>query len=293
VEGYFTFDPVGRGLKGFGGAALDMWLALPRAGVGLYKLGSDAVGYAGNAISPRRSVLTGEAFPYQPESGLIQSIQKNGLAGTIGLGITGAVRGAPGIGLIGALGAPQRDWNAVGAQVFNTAATGAGAAIGVGRVATSTDDFVTFYHGTSPQNAANIRLTGIDLSKSKAINDFGPGFYMTTSREEAIRSATMMSKSAQDVVEFSVPRSELANLNGKVFKGADAEWADFVTMNRKLDTAPYLPPDEWGYTFDMVTGPMFGGVKKGGIRTLSGRGDQTSIHTQGSVDLFNRYMQGR
>jgi hypothetical protein len=188
---------------------------------------------------------------------------------------------------------------ALGYDSVSPSALPAGAGRATRNIAASSggiaDDFVTFYHGTSPQNAPNIRLVGIDLSRSKPINDFGPGFYMTTSREEAILSATMMSKSTQEVVEFSVPRAELSRLNAKVFSGPDAEWADFVTMNRKLDTATYLPPDEWaGNVFDMVTGPMFGGVKRGGdLRTLPGRGNQISIHTNEAVDLFNRYMVGR
>ncbi|WP_319792903.1 two-partner secretion domain-containing protein [Chromobacterium rhizoryzae] len=155
------------------------------------------------------------------------------------------------------------------------------------------NDFVMFYHGTSPKNAANIRSIGVDLSESKLTNDFGPGFYMTTSRDEAISSATMMSKNSQDVVEFSVPKSELEKLNSKVFGGANGEWADFVAMNRQLTTVPYLPPDEWKYTFDLVTGPMFGGVGRNGIRTLPARGNQTSIHTKEAVDLFNKYMLRR
>jgi hypothetical protein len=84
------------------------------------------VGYTANAISPQRSVLTGQAFDYQPRSGLIQSFQQNGVAGTLGMGLTGMVRNAPGIGLISALGAPSRDWGTLGAQAFNTGASAAG-----------------------------------------------------------------------------------------------------------------------------------------------------------------------
>jgi YD repeat-containing protein len=129
VEGSFTFDPLGRGLKGVGGVALDAWLALPRAAVGVGNLARDAWGYAANAVAPQRSVLTGQPFDYQPRSGLIQSLQQNGVAGTVGMGIAGAVRNAPGIGLIGALGAPSRDWGNVGAQVFSTGAAAAGVSL--------------------------------------------------------------------------------------------------------------------------------------------------------------------
>jgi hypothetical protein len=129
VEGYFTFDPLARGIKGVGGAALDSWLALPRAAVGVGNLARDAWGYTANAVAPQRSVLTGQPFDYQPRSGLIQSLQQHGVAGTLGMRVAGAVRNAPGVGLIGALGAPGRDWGNVGAQVFSTATAGAGAAL--------------------------------------------------------------------------------------------------------------------------------------------------------------------
>ncbi|WZB69024.1 DUF3990 domain-containing protein [Achromobacter xylosoxidans] len=162
--------------------------------------------------------------------------------------------------------------------------------IGGDIVAKNPDDFILFYHGTSPEKATAIRLEGIDIGKSKLWNDFGEGFYMTTSREEALHSAAMANTS-QDVVVFAVPKSELARLDSKVFKNADAEWVDFVSMNKNLNSARYVPPDEWRYTFDMVTGPMFGSVRKdGSLRTLPGRGDQTSIHTQKAADLFNFYM---
>ena len=105
-------------------------------------------------------------------------------------------------------------------------------------VPNKSDDFVTFYHGTSPNNASQIRLNGIDLSKSKLDNDFGSGFYMTTSISDAVESATMMSKSVQDVAEFRVPKSKLDNLSALRFDSPNQEWADFVSINKQLDV-PY------------------------------------------------------
>ena len=91
-------------------------------------MAGDAAGYGGNAISPARSALTGQPFAYQPQSALLQSVQQQGVLGTLGAGIVGAVRSAPGIGLIAALGAPNRNWETVGGQVFNTGAAVCGAA---------------------------------------------------------------------------------------------------------------------------------------------------------------------
>ena len=126
LEALTVFNPVARGIKGFGMQAFDAWTAIPNALRGIATLAGDAAGYAGNAMSPARSVLTGQPFAYQPQSALLQSIQQQGVLGTLGTGIVGAVRNAPGIGLIAALGAPNRNWETVGGQVFNTGAVAAG-----------------------------------------------------------------------------------------------------------------------------------------------------------------------
>lgn len=138
VEGFFTFKPEGRALKGVGTTAFDYLTALPNALRGLGTLAGDAYGYASNAIAPQRSVLTGQPFAYQPKSAVLQSIQQQGMLGTLGAGITSAVRNAPGIGLIGALGAPNRDWSRIGGQAFNLGAVAAGSILG-GRAVGSTE----------------------------------------------------------------------------------------------------------------------------------------------------------
>ncbi|MBB3063672.1 DUF3990 domain-containing protein, partial [Microbulbifer rhizosphaerae] len=171
-----------------------------------------------------------------------------------------------------------------------TAVSKAGVLAGVRRVPNDADDFVTFYHGTSPESASQIRLNGIDLAKSKPLNDFGDGFYMTTSRADAIESAKMVNLN-QEVLEFRVPKSELDNLNILKFDYPNQEWADFVSINKQLDV-PYLPPKEWSPTgFDIVEGPLFRGMRRDGtLRNWVERADQTSIHTDVAAELFNRYL---
>ncbi|MDN8618028.1 Ig-like domain repeat protein [Variovorax ginsengisoli] len=162
-EAFFAFNPAGRFAKGVGGAALDAWLAVPRAAVGVGNLARDAIGYASNAIAPQRSVLTGRPIPYQPRSALVQSVQQNGVAGTVGAGIVGAVRNAPGIGLVGALGAPNRDWANVGAQVLNTGTAGVGAAS-------------TLRSGTRTA----LEGTFVDFARGESV---APGFYRADPRQ--------------------------------------------------------------------------------------------------------------
>lgn len=114
---------------------------------------------------------------------------------------------------------------------------------------------------------------------------------MTTSKSDAIESATMMSKSAQDVVEFRVPKSELNDLNTLKFDSPNQEWADFVSINKQLDV-PYLPPKEWSPgVFDLIEGPLYRGMRRDGtFRNWVERADQTSIHTNNAAEIFNRYL---
>lgn len=113
---------------------------------------------------------------------------------------------------------------------------------------------------------------------------------MTTSRADAIESGGMVNLT-QDVVGFRVPHAELNNLNGLKFGSPNQEWADFVSINKRLDV-PYLSPKEWSpATFDIVTGPLYRGMRPNGtLRNWVERVDQTSIHTENAANLFNRYM---
>jgi len=158
------------------------------------------------------------------------------------------------------------------------------------KVVTGADDtFTTFYHGTSANVVSDIKLQGIDLSKGSRFSDFGQGFYLTTSREEALLSARRLYGNKVDVVTFKVPESELSNLYSLRFNSVDANWQDFVKFHKT-----YGPQDllHAGDPYDLVSGPLFrrfSGPSKSAI-PWADRVNQTSIHTPNSVELFNRYM---
>ena len=83
--------------------------------------------------------------------------------------------------------------------------------------------------------------------------DFGPGFYLTTSEEQAVRFSQIVFKRKKtgsalvNVYNFDIDAAEkkLANLK---FAHANVEWLRFVTENR-LKT--YV-----GSEYDTVTGPV-------------------------------------
>jgi hypothetical protein len=144
--------------------------------------------------------------------------------------------------------------------------------LGYGRQLERADEFVDLYHGTTKARAASIRENGIDLSKSRPVLDFGPGFY-----------TTRILKQAQDwgaeVLHFRVPRASLEHFQAKNFSSAGSDWADFVRMNRSGGGM---------HGYDIVSGPVLKNIQP----FLSGRrpvvfGDQMSFHTQSVIDLLN------
>ncbi len=129
LDAWLTFNSAGRAAAGVGAWALNAFTAIPSLVRGVWRLGQDAYGYASYALAPQRSLVTGQAYAYQPKSALMQSIEQQGVLGTVGAGITGAVKTAPIIGLIGALAEPNRDWKNVGTQLVNTGVAAASGTI--------------------------------------------------------------------------------------------------------------------------------------------------------------------
>jgi hypothetical protein len=158
-------------------------------------------------------------------------------------------------------------------------------------------DFTTFYHGTSPEAAQAIRANGIDLSVGNQTADFGQGFYMTTSPEQAMWSGSRAVPKGQlpDLVEFQVPNDQLNQLSSLNFESADADWENFVNFNKNVGPSDFVPPDQ---PYDMVSGPLFRKTSSGVTLPWEGNvpgtsapfAPQTSIHTQNAVDLFNSFI---
>jgi hypothetical protein len=151
------------------------------------------------------------------------------------------------------------------------------------------EDFTTFYHGTSSEVAQSIRTNGIDLTKGSPYSDFGQGFYMTTSKDEALASAgRLYGPNNLDVVEFQVPNSKLNELSSLNFPTADADWADFVSFHKQFGPSDLL---HGGEPYDLVSGPLFRRFSSSeGVLPWMDRLPQTSIHTEKAVDLFNNFL---
>lgn len=105
------------------------------------------------------------------------------------------------------------------------------------------------YHGS------NVDIESIDLSRSSVGKDFGCGFYLTASKEQAERMGRRRARlyGGEMVVssfEFDEKAARETGLNIKNFESYSKEWADFVLANRKNDTRTQI------HDFDIVHGPI-------------------------------------
>jgi hypothetical protein len=90
TEAFFTFNPAGKFLKGVGEGVVDL-AATP------VKLAKEAVltttDTIGHSVTGTLNWLTDSSLRYRSDSGLYRSVERNGVLGTVGLGITGTVKG--------------------------------------------------------------------------------------------------------------------------------------------------------------------------------------------------------
>ena len=103
------------------------------------------------------------------------------------------------------------------------------------------------YHGS------NIQVSNPQIIESDRRLDFGKGFYLTSSYEQAKRWAELTvkrrgtGKEAVSVFEFD--DTFVSDLKILRFTQAQKEWLEYVTLNRKNQEIP-------NYDYDIVIGPV-------------------------------------
>lgn len=105
------------------------------------------------------------------------------------------------------------------------------------------------YHGS------NVKVTNIDLSKSKPGKDFGKGFYLNPNLEQAIELANAKADflGGEPIISaFELNDEEIkkGRFKVKTFPDYNEEWANFVLQNRKNRS------DEQCHDYDIVIGPI-------------------------------------
>ena len=103
------------------------------------------------------------------------------------------------------------------------------------------------YHGS------NIEVSSPQILESDRRLDFGKGFYLTSSYEQAKRWAELTVKrrgsGKESVSVFEFDKSSASDLNILHFTQAQKEWLEYVAMNRKNQT---IPDDN----YDIVIRPL-------------------------------------
>jgi len=130
-DSFVTSNPVGRAWRGYSEATWSIIRSPVTAAEGLWNLGQDAYGYSREALfGPSLGVL-GDVRYYEPQSALARSIERDGIAGTVGNVIVGGVRSLPGVAQVDAL--YRGDAYALGSSLPSTGlAVAGGMALGRG-----------------------------------------------------------------------------------------------------------------------------------------------------------------
>ena len=108
---------------------------------------------------------------------------------------------------------------------------------------------MTLYHGS------NTDIDRIDLTRGLRHKDFGKGFYLTPSRDTAVRMAQKKARlfgGKATLITYELDEAALtSDLKVKVFpEKACVEWLLFVDANRdRKNTAPI-------HDYDIVVGPI-------------------------------------
>lgn len=110
------------------------------------------------------------------------------------------------------------------------------------------------YHGTVSE------INHVDVTLGCGRKDFGKGFYMAVTKNQAIgmmhkkyKEAVRRSKNKKEnaflerLYEIELDKRMFSTLNIKFFETADLEWLDFVLMCREQGGVPH--------DFDIVIGP--------------------------------------
>ncbi len=112
----------------------------------------------------------------------------------------------------------------------------------------------TLYHGSISM------IQKVDVSMGRGRKDFGKGFYMSVSKQQAIgmmhkkyreakrRYFNSSKENFQEILyQIELDKSKISSMDIKIFENANIEWLDFILMCRKSNDVPH--------NYDLVIGP--------------------------------------
>lgn len=102
------------------------------------------------------------------------------------------------------------------------------------------------YHGS------NMVVEKPEIRENLRALDFGSGFYLTSSREQAekwAKTVTKRRRKGNPVLNiYELEQDQMKKLNILLFQSADAGWLDFVVANRKEMPVKNI--------YDLIIGPV-------------------------------------
>jgi hypothetical protein len=148
---------------------------------------------------------------------------------------------------------------------------------------------IVLYHGTVDAFVLPLTSGGVLSSTGKPGTDFGPGFYTTTVLTQAQMWAFQLSASRSGttpaVVEFTVGREALANLETLAFVRGDFQADNFWSLvhycRKGATDHSRTPPRSY---YDVVYGPVAAFWNQ---RMLISGADQISFHTPAADAVLN------
>jgi len=149
------------------------------------------------------------------------------------------------------------------------------------------------YHGTLQQHKASI-IRKINPSMGRSNTDFGPGFYTTTLRHQAMSWAWQAAATAVTagnpsargcVLAFRLDREHAARLESLAFVRGDRDAEDFwsLVFHCRLGRAGHGRSAPHPPFYDMVSGPVADFWQQ---RSVMAGADQISFHTAAAAGLL-------
>ncbi|MDA1190442.1 MAG: DUF3990 domain-containing protein [Candidatus Poribacteria bacterium] len=151
---------------------------------------------------------------------------------------------------------------------------------------------IRLFHGTLSQHVSSI-LSGIDLNKCNPKSDFGRGFYLTTSFDQADDWSDKMAltyRRTAAVMQFDVHRDQLAKLDILLFVRHDEKADDFWQFVEHCRTTiiPNHGRIEDAGWYDLVAGPVSQSYNR---RLAHSEYDQFSLHTDLALTILRNAKQ--
>jgi hypothetical protein len=148
---------------------------------------------------------------------------------------------------------------------------------------------IILYHGTIEASAKAIAMHGVNVRLGRTHTDFGPGFYTTTLRRQAVmwafQTAALRALPAA-VLRIVVSRKALAGVETLAFVRGDFNARDFWSfVHHCRRGAPHHNRFGTAKFYDVVYGPV---AAFWGQRAIVYGADQISFHTAAAAKCLKR-----